>query len=1503
MSIFTIFMLGTDVTVEVVNHDNTEVELSEDCERGESLNALYRRLKGKARDDKHIMKGPNTLGKDVNVIVAEAILIVLKAISEGKRTIRLVGFSRGGIECVMIAHYVQKVIKLIEASDHSAEGVIKKIISDILTAPKKSPSRFEEHVASGFAAIEAKIDAKEENVIVFGKEKLDVTKLCVAIKDKEAAPIKAEWFVIDPVPGQEVFHVVQVYNWAFDEFFVVPEFVRRAYYRFQRGERSPLFEPAFPKKVHKQCELSVDANPGYHSTATGGLLEQGAKESKLVEIEKEGVKNTRRTRHVQKIALAHMIDFLGDDAFDISSPLMKTKRPATHTTKYPVAATLLKTIDDKGLGLEKTIIRYCQKSPQERIDYKLKQYDKILAASAQYEVFHGTKYNIPELPLVTTGFSTSEKRLVLVGVDEKGYPILKAFDDIPALRKPPFIKFVNHDHMNLWMEKYGSQLTGSIHVEASGGQVDYVITQLDYLTDCFTSPLQCDYVHVESFQPSPEALAGLNAKLNNVYIRVISKDGKTNELYYANKITKQIEKVDLLAADLTSLNKHITLPAVNTSKTLSEDERKYLNSKIKQHYQLSTIVHDSCKDANQIRGMCGLLFMMMNGQVLNMVALMQDASAAIAPEAMDLFAKLIVAKKRLFDAILAHSERAQSTKTGDFHNPHADLHSALVLTWKDMRRNAYDQVMKCIDDLAEKVLAVSNDNTMSHEDKIDVVLKINQELLKKRARLDEFEKINLLSPDEIAAIKRRIDHVYEGSCAIVNGNLVRAVELAQFSVAGLLNGLFSLERISELPTHRMLSEELFAIKTKLTTSRSNLDLQMTKRILHEKKKVITDLFSDYLQKLDQDKKEILYMQNGARVGLEALRRVVDKFNNCDGDKKSLACAREFDRKMAKMLEDVQSLSDKEVMNRNAVYAMLKNGVLELNQEMDHLITQCDAQLKENSLTETKETTQTAKESLMESLAAQLEVATNVANGFRDYCRSFDLSSHLQSHEALSAKLVELQKAPKDKTDPKIFVQARQVIAKEKVKCARVLGEYEARVKKYKDEIDEKYRIDLKALNEILKISEVYAGIEKDEKTTVLIAAFDKKVRLQIEKMEYKVTAFANADKEFSKHKRALDKLESDFDSYSDQCEKEILHLMLLRLTNGVGGFVGGLNTVAPLPISTEYAELQKVRKRMNFNLQFIMPADNYEDIQQQIGTFNVIRTQVEVLKGVPKEERARCTDISQKRIAGIKKRSGDLSRELQARAVEPAKDAPSHQSHFYNEIKALIEKLKKQTDAAIEREELALSERLKEIDLLESEINNNIISRCEHHVGVLAQKAKTFGVQMRRLEKHLSDLEENQLFNPFKNAMVRHIKYIKKSWERRLKYNPDEEAKLGGSLDVINKFLGTEDGGYDFHLLMLEAAKYKNDRRPQFQRLGAAMIVLGALCLAGLIAATILSGGVTLVPIVLSSGLFSSGAASFAMSVYAFFSARMPEINRTIENFAGDVASVAHKEARTARAA
>ena len=493
-------------------------------ERGELLSALYCMFTGEDFKDKHIVTGIDNAGTLFDQKVAEAILMALKALSEGKSLVKIMAHSRGAIEAVIVllrvfeileldknlslAKYKEEVLKIItkKTSERNADVVLEERGNTPLIKKDKSASVESDDIIS-FRSVQTLVsgDVRKTNL------ELNLNKLKNIIITPGKSPIQMR--LIDPVPGQsltDLFALVKFVlgasmNWSIDDFFKRVNIAKDDCHTFTMAdEQSQAFEAAFIMQAQRHFRLRAN-----HGTACGKLAYQTGFVGSLTSDE-----GGLQTRYTLKFMVAVAAKFYLDTNYklevvaDEQEEKVTGKKSPTHISKM----------------LAKRVRDFSDDKDDEKFKkYKLKIYEKMHRNYATYDKLRGAQYG---------HLSNKGARKLLVGV-ENGVPVKKLMDEIPELR--PIAGGVNREHLLL-------KLRHSVLLEKAGS--DKVLEHLSTITGCFMEPegkhlTVGDGVFGEEFDDecslmkvrtalSKTQLASLPIETNSAYIRY------SKQLFYVN---------------------------------------------------------------------------------------------------------------------------------------------------------------------------------------------------------------------------------------------------------------------------------------------------------------------------------------------------------------------------------------------------------------------------------------------------------------------------------------------------------------------------------------------------------------------------------------------------------------------------------------------------------------------------------------------------------------------------------------------------------------------------------------------------------------------------------------------------------------------------------------------------------------------------------------------------------------------------------------------------------
>jgi hypothetical protein len=293
-----------------------------------------------------LIEGVDTLGFQVYQKIGEGLKDQLLAIARGERVLNLVGHSRGAVQCILVAHELERIQKTIQENSQLTNEELRTLI---LSSPKKGTNQTVRAMLEDELKSDAFLAALRTGFSKTNEEKLEVNI-----------------FGIDPVPGSAVLGV-NLLAWVDQRFYTLPPIVNHCEIILQEHERSRAFEALLPRvEDPSKTNLNVTKVYGHHGTATGNPDTQTEEE-----IDGSKLENPN-TGGVQMIALYRMADFLrnhGSVALGFHHNFPSTTAIVQKFKTY--------------IGLQ---------SDAERNNVKLAEYNEIEQHRGLYERFKHTTY-------------------------------------------------------------------------------------------------------------------------------------------------------------------------------------------------------------------------------------------------------------------------------------------------------------------------------------------------------------------------------------------------------------------------------------------------------------------------------------------------------------------------------------------------------------------------------------------------------------------------------------------------------------------------------------------------------------------------------------------------------------------------------------------------------------------------------------------------------------------------------------------------------------------------------------------------------------------------------------------------------------------------------------------------------------------------------------------------------------------------------------------------------
>ncbi len=291
-----------------------------------------------------VIEGPVTSGTDVYDKMARGVYALLSAIQDGEHQLNLIGHSRGAVECIVVAHELQRIQDVLKAR---AEMPTKAELIDIFC---DSPC--------------PKTKGHLETLLHPLKEREDITldRVANGFKREGESALQINLFALDPVPGVEHETYAGALGWAWKDVrhYKIPPIVKDYRQIILENETSIGFRGIVPKVVDpKVTKYKLLNMLGHHGTASGNPLDQrhtpGSK------------KDADKTRDCQIVTMAQLYDFLSTKGIQFKQ-------------------------DTSGFFLMPYFNKYHMSNFREKRDFKLAHYAQMRKFREFYEAFNKTFY-------------------------------------------------------------------------------------------------------------------------------------------------------------------------------------------------------------------------------------------------------------------------------------------------------------------------------------------------------------------------------------------------------------------------------------------------------------------------------------------------------------------------------------------------------------------------------------------------------------------------------------------------------------------------------------------------------------------------------------------------------------------------------------------------------------------------------------------------------------------------------------------------------------------------------------------------------------------------------------------------------------------------------------------------------------------------------------------------------------------------------------------------------
>ena len=208
-----------------------------------------------------VINGADLLGFGVGDRIAKGLMLTLGAVAQGKMELHVSGFSRGGVESIVLMHELERVRAALDKDlaleNQTACRSLATIVADSHSVPGL--------VLPGLG--HPSYTRQALNKLIVGKTAADDDR---ALKKKLLDNLNAmqvKLFVLDPVPGGNIATVGRI-GWQEDCFYdALPSFVVKKQEFVQKHETSNCFKPIVP------LDMPYEVIPGCHGTGDGNQFD------------------------------------------------------------------------------------------------------------------------------------------------------------------------------------------------------------------------------------------------------------------------------------------------------------------------------------------------------------------------------------------------------------------------------------------------------------------------------------------------------------------------------------------------------------------------------------------------------------------------------------------------------------------------------------------------------------------------------------------------------------------------------------------------------------------------------------------------------------------------------------------------------------------------------------------------------------------------------------------------------------------------------------------------------------------------------------------------------------------------------------------------------------------------------------------------------------------------------------------------------------------------------
>lgn len=293
-----------------------------------------------------VINGVDVAGMAVNHRIAMGVNEALFALYHGYDEINLIGHSRGAVECIIIAHELER-IKSSLTSEITFEEFKKIYLQSPINNLRPEASYLNINIWLNVMIAQDNTQVNTEEFNAF------LTRL---------SELRVNIFALDPVPGGEKDTLLLKGLWWQDErYFHIPKIVKDYMQIVLENDHSPGFRPIIPNCNETSTRSQIFNLLGHHGSASGNPLNHKN------QISVKG-KNVDDTRESQYIAMAKLIDFLENNNIQFKEP------------------------SNNNIFLSNEFYQYLMAQRSERDSILLVYYERMKKFLGSYQAFEQTSY-------------------------------------------------------------------------------------------------------------------------------------------------------------------------------------------------------------------------------------------------------------------------------------------------------------------------------------------------------------------------------------------------------------------------------------------------------------------------------------------------------------------------------------------------------------------------------------------------------------------------------------------------------------------------------------------------------------------------------------------------------------------------------------------------------------------------------------------------------------------------------------------------------------------------------------------------------------------------------------------------------------------------------------------------------------------------------------------------------------------------------------------------------